>query len=119
LYDGRLQPIFSSHRYTVKKGIPTKKEFMTISEIIYPNSMFEKNLSEDNDIIEREASKLMGDLLAQICETRSNLQSLGSNKYVDILCKNLNTIEDEIFLNKDGELYKSNLKLNVTWETPF
>ena len=68
---------------------------------------------------EAEAARIMGELLEQISITRENLQTLGNADVIKILVKNLDEIEDNIFLNKNGNLCKMNLKLNVTWENQF
>lgn len=147
IYNGDLQPEFSSFRYTIKNGIVTASEYINLDQRIYPSKIFKLKsigdgqyeevpannypaLSQNNKfeeeyedmedhILETEVAYVMANLLEAFQTARSDLQALGSNDTIDILVDNINTIEDTLFYEKDGSLYKKRLKLNAEWIAPF
>lgn len=147
IYHGDLQPEFSSFRYTIKNGIVTASEYINLDRRIYPTKLFKlkqgeyyeevdkvsynypaliqnNNFEEDynnmeDSIIETEISYVMANLLEAFQTARSNLQALGDTDTIKILVDNLDTVEDKLFYEKDGGLYKKQLKLDVEWIIPF
>lgn len=120
LYSGVFQPVFSEKRYSIKSGLVMACESITEKEVLYPTDKFEEdNYDNDLEVMEQEASKIMAEILESIQDAKSNLESLGKGPTINILVKNLDTIEDEIFITEKGSLLKEHLKLKTEWKNPF
>ena len=117
IYNGEIKPMFGEYKYKIERGLCTDRSYIIPSERIYPKFTTKKR--EDLDMIEQESARIMGEVLESITSARESLAVLGDVDVTKTLIKNLNEIEDQIFLNKDGNLCKMNLKLNVEWQNRF
>lgn len=118
VYTGEYFPFFSDWKYVIRKGVLEKREYLTNLERARP-TMNTKKSKEGNELMESEAASIMASVLESISNARSNLLTLGSSNYIDVLVQNLDTIEDTLFMDDEGSLYKYKLKLGVEWERPY
>ncbi|MFW6225401.1 MAG: class II glutamine amidotransferase [bacterium] len=142
VYTGELQPVFSSYKYNIKNGVAVSSEYVNTMNRLFPSRAFEnknkienenfpsleynKDFEEENykhmesQMTEQEVSHILADVLESLGKARTNLGALGSDPMINVLIENLNTIEDSVFLQENGNLYKKTLKLTTIWEkAPF
>jgi len=126
LYSGTLRPYFSDYEYVISKGICSSKKWLAMPERTYPSissikalDIFKPVKKKDLDMIEQEAARIMSEVLESIATARDHLKVLEDTDMTKTLIKNLDQIEDDLFLNTEGNLYKKTLILNVEWKDQF